>query len=350
MGFGKRKGRLQDDPVAEKAAWWALRGDDAELDPGALAARDAWLAGAPERAEAYRKARSALALLGAHAAKAEIMELRQTALAARRETGQIPLARAAAILLCVVAVGVTAIGGWIARQDKPQGREAVGVLGADDQGVYRTKVGERSTFSLPDGSVVTLDTDSMVKVDYSSTERAVRLLKGQALFEVAKNKAIPFQAYAGDRRITAIGTLFDVRLDLDLDRVRVALLEGKVLITQMTPSPHQPEVNVTMTPGEMLDTGAAQPMLVKMADRARVDSWKDGMVVFEDDTLAAAVAELNRYNSHPIQLADPAIGALKVSGLFKTGDSLRFAKTMTEIFPLRLSYGGDGSLLLHASK
>jgi len=80
-------------------------------------------------------------------------------------------------------------------------------------GQYATRIGERSTIRLADGSVVTLDTASRVSLDLTTANREVHLLGGQANFEVAKDKARPFVVYAGDRRITAVGTAFDVRLD-----------------------------------------------------------------------------------------------------------------------------------------
>ncbi len=95
-------------------------------------------------------------------------------------------------------------------------------------GQYATRIGERSTIRLADGSVVTLDTASRVSLDLTTANREVHLLGGQANFEVAKDKARPFVVYAGDRRITAVGTAFDVRLDQR--EVCVTLVDGKVSV------------------------------------------------------------------------------------------------------------------------
>jgi transmembrane sensor len=208
--------------------------------------------------------------------------------------------------------------------------------------LYRTAVGERSTVVLPDGSVATLNTDSVLKVAYSGAERGVRLLKGQALFEVAKNARIPFQVYAADRRITAVGTVFDVRLQGE--EVKVALVEGIVKVAPLErPGPAAPAPQVTMTAGEVLDAPPSAAMTVRTADIARAVSWKDGVAVFDDQPLAEAVAEMNRYTARPVVLADPAIGSLRVSGVFRTGDPDRFAAAMTEVFPLRAERRFDGS-------
>jgi transmembrane sensor len=205
--------------------------------------------------------------------------------------------------------------------------------------LYRTAVGERSTVVLPDGSVATLNTDSVLKVAYNGRERGVRLLKGQALFEVAHNKKVPFQVYAGDRRVTAVGTVFDVRLQGE--RVKVALVEGVVRVASVAkPAPQVPREQVTMTAGEMLDAPPAAAMTVKLADTRRATSWREGVAVFDDVPLADAVAEMNRYTTHPVRLADARIGAYRVSGVFKTGDSERFAQSMAEVFPLAIDDAG----------
>jgi transmembrane sensor len=203
--------------------------------------------------------------------------------------------------------------------------------------IYRTAVGTRSSFKLPDGSVATLDTDSVVRVDFSPHERTVRLLKGQALFEVAKHRPAPFRVYAADRCITAVGTQFDVRLDGA--RLRVTLIEGRVKVSEADVSQQPaPQANMTLSPGEELDERIGRSMLVKRTDVVKVQSWKDGLVVFEDEPLSQAVAELNRYSAKPIQIGDPSIANLRVTGVFNTDQSDRFAQTLTEIFPLSATY------------
>ena len=183
---------------------------------------------------------------------------------------------------------------------------------------------------------------SVLKVAYSDNERGVRLLRGQALFDVAKNKRVPFQVYAGDRRITAVGTVFDVRLVGE--RVKVALVEGVVTVVRVAPaaSPAPPQ-QVTMTAGEVLEAPPAAAMIVRTADIGRAVSWKDGVVVFDDQPLAEAVAELNRYTNRQVTLAEPSIGAYRVSGVFRTGDPERFAEAMAEVFPLDVEHRPDGS-------
>jgi transmembrane sensor len=338
--------RAPQGPLPEVAAAWLAREDEGRLGADGRAALEAWLAEDPRHRAAYAAAREVCEAAARHAADPQMMELRAAALAATPDR-RTPVWRAAA----GIAAGVVLLGGgWgtVTAITAPA-ESRIGAVAArfaptlpPGAALYRTAVGERSTVVLPDGSVATLNTDSVLKVAYSGSERGVRLLRGQALFEVAKNKRVPFQVYAADRRITALGTVFDVRLVGE--RVKVALVEGVVKVSRVTPATTvAPAQQVTMTAGEVLEAPPAAAMVVKTADTGRATSWKDGVVVFDDQPLAEAVAEMNRYTNRHVVLADPKSGAYRVSGVFRTGDPERFADAMAEVFPLEVERRGDGS-------
>jgi transmembrane sensor len=341
------------ETVHETAAAWLVREDSGRLGAEGNAALEAWLAEDPAHRAAYNAARDACDAAARHAADPQMMELRAAALAAGPDrsaslwrmaagivAGVMVLSSGLATVTAIKAPAVSRIGAVAARfaPTLPAGAA-----------LYRTDVGERSTVVLPDGSVATLNTNSVLKVAYSGSERGVRLLKGQALFEVAHNKRVPFQVYAGDRRVTAVGTIFDVRLQGE--RVKVALVEGVVKVASITrPAPQAPREQVTMTAGEMLDAPRAAAMTVRVADTRRATSWRDGVVVFDDAPLADAVIEMNRYTTHPVVLADARIGTFRVSGVFKTGDPERFAQAMAEVFPLAVDDAGGSPELKLRSK
>jgi transmembrane sensor len=309
----------------------------AELD-----ARQAWLDAAPEHSQAYAKAMAAMDAVSTFAGDASILALRRDALAARGDTSVRTWRLAAAFIGLAIFAGAGAFmvfGPQALRQGDGQMQVAEGGAHRRDRAheTYRTAVGTRSSFKLPDGSVATLDTDSIIQADFSPQERTVRLLKGQALFDVAKHKPIPFRVYAGDRCITAVGTQFNVRLDGA--RLRVTLVEGRVKVSEADPIQQQsPQTNMILTPGEELDERVGQSMLVTRVDLAKVQSWKDGLIVFEDEPLSQAVAELNRYSAKPIAIGDPSISNLRVTGVFNTDQSDRFAQILTETFPLSATY------------
>ena len=173
----------------------------------------------------------------------------------------------------------------------------------------------------------------------------MRLVRGQALFEVAHRKARPFQVYAGDRVITAMGTVFDVRLEGD--EVKVALVEGRVRVRPSArPAATTPAAQVVLAPGELLEARPALPMHVQNVDVTRETSWRSGVLVFDETPLAEAVAELNRYSTERLVIRDPDLGAFHVTGVFKTGDINRFARTVEEILPVDLATRADGTTVL----
>lgn len=327
--------------LRETAAEWLERQEAAALTPEEQARLDQWLAADFTHAQAYEAMSRVYGLADEHAADPKIMALRQAALAARQPDHR-PIWRmaAAASLALVVGLGwsgVSSLSGAPSASPSPIARIAEVLNASADPGsaVHRTRVGERLTFALPDGSVATLNTDSILKVSYSDKERGVRLVRGQALFEVAKNKQIPFRVFAGDRQITAVGTVFDVRLDGN--KVKVALVEGIVRVAPARPAAREagtPVQQVEMTAGEVLEAAAAAPMRVATADTQRSISWRSGIVEFAGEPLGAAVAEMNRYTTRPIEIADPELARYRVSGVFRTGEPEIFARMMTQVFPL----------------
>lgn len=329
------------------AADWIMREDAGLMTPEALAARDEWLAEHPDHVAAYDLGRQRIDRFDALAADPRILALSASALVSRRRRGRPVIWRTAAAF---AAVAVLAGAGLVGA---PRDRLATPLAAAVEQvvhpgaPVYRTAVGERSTTTLPDGSVVTLNTDTVLRVAFTDKVRGVRLVRGQALFDVAHGKRTPFEVYAGDRVVTAVGTVFDVRLQGDA--VKVALVEGRVRVRRAGPAaPTSPRVEVAMSAGELLEARPATPMRVQNIDVAREISWRSGMLVFDETPLSEAVAELNRYSRHGLVIEDPAIGGFRVSGGFKTGEMDRFAKTVEEILPVNGTTDADGTIRLSA--
>lgn len=201
---------------------------------------------------------------------------------------------------------------------------------------------------LPDGSLATLDTDSQLRIAYSATERGVYLVKGQALFEVAKHKPLPFQVYAAAQRITAVGTTFDVRIEGK--KVQISMAEGVVKVRPLDGVPkRRPSLQeITLRAGERLTADPSAPAIVTKVDASQVATWRGGLLVFEDKKLSDAVAEINRYTDQPIKIADPSIGRYRVTGVFKTSDPDHFATAMSEVFPIQVRRDAAGSPVLQS--
>lgn len=333
--------------VREQAALWVLRETEGRLGEQERARLRHWLELDARHRQAYDAVRFACEATARHAAHPEVLALRNAALACGLEERprQPAWARAAAVVAGVVLLGATAATVTAVRAPAVSRVGAVAAVFAPtlppEAALHRTVVGGRSSIVLPDGSVATLNTDSVLKVAYTGAERGVRLLDGQAIFEVAKNRRRPFRVYAGDRLITAVGTVFDVRVDGG--EVKVSLVEGKVQVSTVSPRAGDRPAPIAMNPGQVLAAAPQAPPVLQAADIARAVSWREGVVVFDDALLGEAVAEVNRYTKKPLKLSDPQIGQLRVSGVFKSGDPERFAIAMTEVFPLTIDHGWDGS-------
>lgn len=257
---------------------------------------------------------------------------------------------AAAVAAIVVVVGMGSI--FMARESGAPGpgmalaeRAPVEAAGPE---AYATAVGERSTIVLADGSQVMLNTDTRLEVSYSETERRIDLQQGQALFDVAKNPDRPFIVQAAGREVTALGTAFDVRAESRT--LRVTLIEGSVSVEDAELEPAAaPETPTRLKPGEQyVAEGGAEPE-VRLAQIDHVTSWREGKLIFSDEPLSEAVAEVNRYSARKIVLADAALGDLRVSGVFRTGRTDSFVQAVSTYFPVQAKETAPGRIVLQPS-
>jgi len=204
---------------------------------------------------------------------------------------------------------------------------------------YETGVGEQRLVQLEDGSRVRLDTRSRIEVALSPHLRRIRLLSGQAYFEVAHDAARPLVVTAGQTQVRAIGTRFDVRKDAG--QVRVTLVQGVVEVGQGPGAPARVRLKAgqSLTVGRSLGAPAA-------ADTAAATSWTTGRIVFTGEPLRAAVAEVNRYSRRQIVLAARGPGERTVTGVFDSGDTAAFIAAVCELDGLTARDRPDGAILL----
>lgn len=200
---------------------------------------------------------------------------------------------------------------------------------------YHTGVGALQSVPLPDGSRVTLNTNTSLRVEDVPTERRVNLERGEAFFEVAKDPKRPFVVNAGSRRVVAVGTQFSVRREGDEVRVlvtkgtvRLESAEGAVSVEPGSATPESPQSPKSgpSRPGEMLLRAGTiaradgDAILVREKPVAEVEqllSWRSGYLVFDKTPLADAVAEFNRYNTRQVVIEDPRVAAVPVGGSFR---------------------------------
>jgi len=342
--------------VDEVAASWKLRLSSADVSARERDAFRGWLAQSAQHRAAYDAIDRAWDACAEEAGDFAIVSMREAALRyvppAKRGFWQWPIT-AAVCLVAACWVGWLIAAGKLANHTgalRPQspGVELTSTIANAVRAEFETRIGERSTIRLVDGSVIVLDTGSRISVDLTGIGREVHLLAGRANFDVAHDAAKSFVVYAADRRITALGTAFDVRIGPR--EVRVTLEEGRVVVDQISPGAlhparGSPAARTQLEPGEQLVAPVGGAARVRGADIKRATSWQQGRLIFEADRLADAIAEMNRYSTSPIVLADPEIGDLKLSGVFRTGEVRAFAHALTEYFSIDTVQDGDTTIL-----
>jgi transmembrane sensor len=340
----------------EQAAYWHDRLQQDPVTDDTRAEFSRWLDASPSNRAAYGAVGRTWRLAQGAAHDPGILALRHEA--ALRLTRR--PARLMWIAPWATAAAITAlIGGTLAITQWSELTALYDHLRSANAPEYVTRVGERLTVTLEDGSQVTLNTDSVLRPAFDEAERRVVLVRGQALFEVAKDRRRPFVVETQNRRFVAVGTAFDVRVDGD--KVQVTMLEGTVRVEQKQPPKAQaatapspasatttraPPAIATITAGEQLTVDATRLDCVQLADAERITSWRRGQVIFENSRLADAVAELNRYSTTQIALADRTLEELRISGAFASGRPAVFVEALTTYFPIAVTRVDDSTLLL----
>jgi transmembrane sensor len=240
--------------------------------------------------------------------------------------------------------GIRSARAWAAMLVLAVGIASAGYFLAYDPDTYRSDIGAIKVMSLSDGSKVTLNTNTVIHVRFSSGTRRIDLERGEAFFEVARNPARPFVVSAAGEYVIAVGTKFSVfRREAD---TRVVVTEGKVKVEDFNggaavgPATELPA-------GSIAQVGAAG-VLVKQGSIAEAEAytnWRSGYITLNDTELAIAVAEFNRYNRKQLVIGDPSIATLRVGGNLRAANVDAFVRVLEEGFPVRAQDQGDDIVL-----
>ena len=217
---------------------------------------------------------------------------------------------------------------------------------------YVTQIGERNSYTLEDGTVVSLNTNTRLEVNYSDARRAINLIQGEATFVVAKNPEKPFVVYAGNGLVWAVGTAFNVRHDAGI--VDVIVTEGRVKVFSDTSATDSiaPSIDVASELSDAASAGAGETesssehyaqqdqreallgaggalryreviesfKTMEHEESQRILAWHEGSLVFKGETLEQAVAEISRYTDKDLVIADDSLKSLRVGGHYKLDD------------------------------
>jgi transmembrane sensor len=220
--------------------------------------------------------------------------------------------RRGALAAAAAVVGLLIGGLWYAMKLNPDTR-------------FQTAIGERASVSLPDGSTLELNSNSLARLDFSQRARVVRLEHGEAFFKVQHDPNRPFWVVAGNSWVRAVGTAFSVYLRPS--GMRVVVSEGAVQVgttrladpdVSSEPASSQAVASLVRA-GKQVEVrgGVREVRALTPDDLARAVAWRSGTLYYENEPLGDVVDELNRYTPVQIVVRDDSLRELPIGGLFE---------------------------------
>lgn len=331
MGYGQADGPKPDhafkhpDAMMNEALDWFVRLQDRPVDPETMAGFEAWRAASPAGSAAFdqlERMRTMPALRKATEIDAKALGFGPGSSRARQAG---PLECWSRRIAAVAAAAVLAVGVW-----------QYPALMLRWQADYLTATGERDSITLPDGSAMTLNTASAVALEFAGGQRRVRLLAGEAFFDVRHDAARPFVVAAGFSEVEVKGTAFAVRTDDKRDLV--VLERGKVDVTRLS----NRDEHAMLDPGQMVIATANALSPVTNTDPDESLAWREGRIVFSERPFPQALADLRRYYNGSVIVADGRLSGVLVSGNYRIDDpedAIRTLATSAGVSATRLPGG-----------
>jgi transmembrane sensor len=319
--FVGRRERLR-----REASDWVARLNGAS-GPADRAAFEQWYRAAPDHAAAYDR------LSGLFAAAGQIRRVPTPATGERGGTSVWPRHGLAALVAigAVVVLSLPVLGGRDAALPERLSVQAT---------VVAASPSESRLIALADGSEILLSPGSELDVRIDGERRRLQLTRGEARFTVF-HEARPFIVSAQGAEVVARGTQFVV--SLTPDGMLVSLIEGRVEVAYAASSAAGARTVASLGPGERLVVPPPTEPTSASPATGRLDP---AMIEFDNTPLAEAVELVNRGTASRVRLADPALGALRVTGAFRTGDGMGFARGVAAALSLEVERASDGALLL----
>ena len=306
--------------IEQTAASWLVRREQPDWSAEQEAALERWIAESMEHRAAFWRLEIGWAATERLAAMrgAERPEW-------RRFRWLTPAFAIAASLLVVCSFAIMVLGGNGAKP--PQMVQVA------------TAIGGRKQVDLTDGSQITLNTASTMRASVADGRRRVWLDRGEAFFDVAHDANRPFTVFAGDSKVTVLGTKFSIRRDGDTTIVTVA--QGRVRVEDLEADDDQRATVITA--GDRIVSRGTSTLVAKQSSQWVEDSlsWRRGVLTFDQVALEDAVREFNRYNTRQIRISDHQAAALRIGGSFDARDIDAFARLLRTAFGLRVTSNED---------
>ncbi|MDD1621534.1 MAG: FecR family protein [Methylococcaceae bacterium] len=282
---------------------WFARLQDSKATQGDRAEFAEWLSTSPQHQAAYDKV---VRLWQSPALNEALSHYAATPLhPVRRRFSNQRWAAAAACLLLTGSWLMTA-SGWLTRW----------------QADIATNTGQQRRELLADGSAITLNTDTAVKLDYNGRGRGVRLLRGEAYFEVQPDKNKPFIVSTEQGTVRVVGTHFTVKSG---DTTQVDVESGIVVCAARQGESRQLRV------GQHTSIDKSGVATATNVDGNQAFAWLKGRLIFQDQTLADVIAEIDRYHPGAIVITDARLGQTRITGNYKLDDTAAIVRGLASV-------------------
>lgn len=218
-------------------------------------------------------------------------------------------------------------------------------LGITAGNVIETDRGERRELTLDDGSILQIDPDTTLRIQYEDAERRIRIEKGRALFRVAKDRKRPFLVFTDDAVVRAVGTQFGV--DQTHRDVVVTVREGLVSVRDQVGFRAKATRETLVPAGHQLvvrEAGGVSP--VREVNASLALAWADGRLVFDRASVAEVVREFNRYNNVQIRVENAVVLGNRISGTFDAADPESFVAFVQSMIPVDVVRDGKGTIVI----
>lgn len=311
-----------DRALAEAGAWLARLQRDEVTEADGLDF-DAWLDAAPSHRAAYSRLISLWHEFDAGEAQTELETAER-----RRALRPAPTRR------WLFGAGGMAIAAGLAVAVLP------GVLAEPEVQTYTTARGQHQRITLADGSTVDLNAETKLSVSFSHSGRRAVLDDGQAIFDVAHDAKRPFVVEASGREVRVLGTQFDVRNRQG--ELTVTVARGKVQVGSAAGSGR----SFLLTPGQRLEIGRTGLAELKTVDPQETFGWRAGRLVYRAEPLANVVGDLNRQFVEQIEISDPELGRMPITGVIILDDQPTVVARLSLMLPIRSVPSERGLLLL----
>lgn len=286
-----------------------------------------WFAKSPKHRRAYQMIDRAWTI--AAKTQIELSTLRDAEVQRARSGWKVRLSLAASLM---VAIGVAAYPLVTKHASYDDGKVQS----------FQTASGQRTAITLPDGTKVTLDSETEMTFYDLKSERRIKMLEGRAFFDVAKDRSRPFIVHVGGKSVRAIGTAFEI--SFGRGDIEVILAEGEVRVEDSAT-----KNGTTMTAGRQLVMASDRRWLIHKIDVEKETSWTSGRLIFMNDPLSKALTEVNRYSNQKLVFENNAIPDKEIVGIFSAGDVEAFVKALElQDIAKRIKTGSDEILLAPA--